>query len=204
MKSSYFKTIATSLSFIATTFIIAGQLQAATDQNQTDNWSKATSAYKTATTWATTPNTSSGQQDSIPEIDQLKKRMGDFITQGMQEMQKKGYAEPQSEIRSDILEKDGAFYLLVDLPGMKKDQISIEVKGQEVLISGERKVEDEFKTSNLIKIERKYGNFQRLYSVPEEFIADQISAKFENGVLQVRIPKKVTAQVVKPKTITIS
>ena len=142
--------------------------------------------------------------ETLPEIDRLKKRMGEFITQGMEEMQKKGYAEPQSEIRSDILEKDGAFYLLVDLPGMKKDQISIEVKGQEVLISGERKVEDEFKTSNLIKVERRYGNFQRIFSIPEEFIADQISAKFENGVLQIRIPKKVTTQVVKPKTITIS
>ncbi len=174
---------------------------AATDSS--DTWGRTTNAAKTASSWASSTN-SSGQQETLPEIERLKRKMGEFLNQGMDDLQKKGYVEPQSTVRSDVVEKDGAFYLLLDLPGMRKDLINIEVKGQEISISGDRKVEDEFKTSNLIKVERRYGNFQRIFSIPEEFIADQISAKYENGVLQVRIPKKATATVVKAKTITIS
>lgn len=171
--------------------------------NQNDPWGRATTAAKTASSWAANTNTSTSQE-TFPEIEQLKKRMGEFLNQGIDDLKKKNYVEPKSEIQSDVLEKDGAYYLLVDLPGMRKDLINIEVKGQEIMISGDRKVEEEFKTSNLIKVERRYGNFQRLYAIPAEFIADQISAKYENGVLQVRIPKKNTVEVVKPKTITIS
>lgn len=199
MKSSFFKLTAIGLYFLG--LVLAHS--AAWPQTD-DNWGKATTTTaKAASSWASSQNTSANQE-TLPELERLKRKMGEFITQGMEEMQKKGYAEPQSELRSDILEKDGAFYLLADLPGMRKDQINIEVKGQEVLISGDRKVEEEFKTSNLIKVERRYGNFQRVFSIPEEFIADQISAKYENGVLQVRIPKKAATAPVKPKTIAIS
>jgi len=175
----------------------------AEDQTK-DTWSQAKSTYNTASTWAA-PQNGSTTQDPLPaELEKLRRRMGEFLNQGIDDFQKKGYTDGQAGPKTDILEKDGAYYLLMDLPGVKKSEINIEVKGQEILISGERKVEEEFKISNLIKIERKYGNFERLYTIPEEFLADQISAKYENGVLQVRIPKKNTVEVVKPKTIAIS
>ena len=98
MKSSFFQATLISLLIILLGIVFPNSGHATTNTNQNDNWGKATSAYKTASTWASTPNsgTSSGQQESIPEIESLKKRMGEFITQGMEEMQKKGYAEPQS------------------------------------------------------------------------------------------------------------
>ncbi len=198
MKSSYLNQSAASL-FATFLFVLCPVTgHAATDQS--DPWGRTTTAYKTASTWANSPS----GQETLPEIERLKKKMGEFLNQGMDDLQKKGYVEPQSTVRSDVVEKDGAFYLLLDLPGMRKDLINIEVKGPEISISGDRKVEDEFKTSNLIKVERRYGSFQRIFSIPEEFIADQISAKYENGVLQVRIPKKNTAETVKPKTITVT
>lgn len=174
-------------------------------EEQTKNaWSQAGSTYRTASAWAT-PQSDTSTQDPLPaELEKLRRRMGEFLNQGIDDFQKKGYADGQVGPKTDILEKDGSYYLLMDLPGIKKSEINIEVKGQEILISGERKVEEEFKVSNLLKIERKYGNFERLYSVPDEFIADQISAKYENGVLQIKIPKKKETEAVKPKTIAIS
>ena len=174
----------------------------AEDQTK-DRWAQAGSAYGTASSWAA-PQSGTASQDTLPELDKLRRRMGEFLNQGIDDFQKKGYIDSQLGPKTDILEKDGSYYLLVDLPGIKKSEINIEVKGQEILISGERKVEEEFKVSNLVKIERRYGNFERLYSIPDEFIADQISAKYENGVLQIKIPRKQTTEAVKPKTIAIS
>jgi len=173
------------------------------EEQTKDAWTQAGSAYRTASSWAA-PQSGTTSQDTIPEIDKLRRRMGEFLNQGIDDFQKKGYIESKQGPKTDILEKDNSYYLLMDLPGVKKSEINIEVKGQEILISGERKVEEEFKVSNLIKIERKYGNFERLYSVPGEFVADQISAKYENGVLQIKIPRKKTAEAVKSKTIEIS
>lgn len=170
--------------------------------DSSDSWGPTSATTRSASAWVSTP--SSNQQDPLPEIERLKRKMGDFLNQGLDDSQRKAFAAPQNDPRSDVVEKDGSFYVLMDLPGMKKDQINIEVKGQEVLISGERKVDKEFKTSTLIKVERRYGGFQRVYTIPEEFIADQISAKYENGVLEVRIPKKNAEEVVKPKTIAVS
>ncbi len=182
--------------------LISPQAQAE-DQNK-DAWSQANSTYRNASAWAT-PQGGSTTQDPLPaELEKLRRRMGEFLNQGIDDFQKKGYTDGQAGPKTDILEKDGSYYLLMDLPGVKKSEINIEVKGQEILISGERKVEEEFKVSNLVKIERKYGNFERLYTIPDEFLADQISAKYENGVLQIKIPKKKETEVVKPKTIAIS
>ncbi len=174
----------------------------AEDQTK-DAWTQTGSAYRAASSWAS-PQSDTATQETIPELDKLRRRMGEFLNQGLEDFQKKGYIEGQAGPKTDILEKDGAYYLLMDLPGVKKSEINIEVKGQEILISGERKVEEEFKVSNLVKIERRYGNFERLYAIPDEFIADQISAKYENGVLQIKIPRKKETEAVKPKTITIT
>lgn len=195
MKLTFFKQILILTAF----FSLCSFSQArAENTSSSDAWSKANTAYRTAASWAEENN-----QDTLPELEKLRRRMGDFLNQGLEDFQRKGYLN-QNLPRADILEKDGVFYILADLPGMKKDQINIEVKGQEILISGDRKVEEAFKVSNLIKIERQYGNFERIYTIPEAFIADQISAKYENGVLQVKIPKKKIEETVQPKTISVT
>lgn len=167
-----------------------------------DNWDKNPAATSAAATWAAP---AAGDSDILPEIQKLRERMGEFLNQGMDELQKKGYTGGSTaEPRTDILEKEGAFFVLADLPGMRKDEINIEVNGQVIMISGDRKVTQEFKTSNLYKVERRYGSFKRAYTMPEEFMADQVSAKYENGVLEVRVPKKNNTPAPKPKTIAIS
>lgn len=198
MKSLNFLTLLTA--FFAL-ILISPQIYA--EDKTKDAWSQAGAGYQNNSNWAS-PQSGTSTQDPLPaELEKLRRRMGEFLNQGIDDFQKKGYVDAQTGPKTDILEKDGSYYLLIDLPGVKKSEINIEVKGQELLISGERKVEEEFKVSNLLKIERKYGSFERLYKIPDEFLADQISAKYESGVLQIKIPKKKETAAVKPKTIAV-
>lgn len=195
--SLIYKTTFTAITFSLITF------HAFADDQTQNAWTQAGKAYQTASSWAA-PQNSIDAQDALPELEKLRRRMGEFINQGMEDFHRKGYLDGQAGPKTDVLEKDGSYYLLMDLPGVDKNEINIEVKGQELLVSGERKVEDEFKVSNLIKIERRYGNFERVYTIPDEFIADKISAKYENGVLQIKIPRKKVTEEIKPKTIEIA
>jgi len=86
-------------------------------------------------------------------------------------------------------EADDAYYIEVDLPGVKKEDISIDVKDNILTISGERKIEDERKDEEFYRVESVYGKFERSFSLPEDVDVDKIEAKAENGVLIVKIPK---------------
>ncbi|WP_456432237.1 Hsp20/alpha crystallin family protein [Nitratifractor sp.] len=99
-------------------------------------------------------------------------------------------------------EADDAYYIEVDLPGVKKEDISIDVKDNVLTISGERKIEEERKGDDFYRVESVYGKFERSFTLPEDVDADKIEAEAKDGVLTVRIPK---AQVVEkaPKKIEI-
>jgi HSP20 family protein len=99
-------------------------------------------------------------------------------------------------------EADDAYYIEVDLPGVKKEDISIDVNDNVLTISGERKVEEERKDEEFYRVESVYGKFERSFTLPEDVDADKIEAEAKDGVLTVKIPK---AQVVEkaPKKIEI-
>ncbi|WP_456392383.1 Hsp20/alpha crystallin family protein [Nitratifractor sp.] len=99
-------------------------------------------------------------------------------------------------------EADDAYYIEVDLPGVKKEDISIDVDDNVLTISGERKVEEERKDEEFYRVESFYGKFERSFTLPEDVDADKIEAEAKDGVLTVKIPK---AQVVEkaPKKIEI-
>ncbi|MCD6283386.1 Hsp20/alpha crystallin family protein [bacterium] len=100
----------------------------------------------------------------------------------------------------DIKEEDNGFKVKVDLPGMDKDDICIEVDGNRLAISGERKFEQEEKKENYHFVERSYGKFYRSFTLPAIVQADKIDATYKDGVLEVNLPKK---EEVKPKKVTI-
>lgn len=89
----------------------------------------------------------------------------------------------------DIAETENAFLLNFDIPGLKKEDIHIEVKGHQLAISGERKREDETKNNGFHRVERSFGKFTRSFDLPEGTNTDVIEASYENGVLKVAIPK---------------
>ncbi|MBL7847778.1 MAG: Hsp20/alpha crystallin family protein [Cyclobacteriaceae bacterium] len=91
--------------------------------------------------------------------------------------------------RVDIVENDNAFELHVAVPGMNKEDFSIEVKDNFLTVSGERKFTSEKKDANWHSIETQFGQFSRSFALPENVDSAKIAAKYNNGILEVSIPK---------------
>lgn len=89
----------------------------------------------------------------------------------------------------DLIETDDAFVLKADLPGIGRDQVDIEVKDRVLTVSGERKAEHEDGSEGFYRVERSFGRFSRSMSLPDGVDADAITADFDGGVLEVRVPK---------------
>ena len=92
----------------------------------------------------------------------------------------------------DLEEKDGNYLVTVDLPGLKKEEIKIDLHENVLSISGERVREEQSEGGRYS--ERSYGKFMRTFSLPTTGDADKINAQFENGVLKVTLPKAETAR----------
>ena len=101
----------------------------------------------------------------------------------------------------DLVETDDHFVLRADLPGMSQDDVKIELEDNVLTLSGERGAEHETNQEGYYRVERAYGNFSRSLTLPKGVDADAVSASFDRGVLEVRIPKPEAA---KPKRIEIA
>lgn len=102
----------------------------------------------------------------------------------------------------DVFEKDGRLVTKIDLPGIKKEDVKVEVTDGHLAISGERKSEAEEKKEGFYRCERQYGSFYRAVPLPEEAKIEDVKAAFSNGVLEVSVPMPAKAQV-KPRTVEI-
>jgi HSP20 family protein len=89
----------------------------------------------------------------------------------------------------DLVEAEDHFVLKADLPGLGESDVSIEVQDGTLTISGERKAEHEARERGWYRIERSFGSFSRSLTLPDGVDPDGISAEFDRGVLEVRIPK---------------
>ncbi|NOQ85825.1 MAG: Hsp20 family protein [Deltaproteobacteria bacterium] len=100
----------------------------------------------------------------------------------------------------DINEGDKAITLKADLPGIKKEDVHIDVNDGVITLRGERKFEKEDKRENYHRIERSYGSFHRSFTLPSTVDAEKIKAKYKDGILEVTLPKTEEA---KPKSIPV-
>jgi HSP20 family protein len=89
----------------------------------------------------------------------------------------------------DLVETGEQLVLRADLPGLTKDDVELEVKDGVLTISGERKADHEEKSEGYYRVERAFGRFSRSLTVPDGIDAEGITADFNEGVLEVRIPK---------------
>jgi len=89
----------------------------------------------------------------------------------------------------DLVEEEDEFVLRADLPGLSEDDVEIEIKDSVLTISGERKAKETREGEGYYRVERAFGNFSRSLSLPEGVAAEQVTASFDNGVLEVRVPK---------------
>jgi HSP20 family protein len=104
----------------------------------------------------------------------------------------------------EVFERNQKFVVRVDLPGLKKEDVKIEVAHDELTIEGERKLEkEEKKEEGLYRTERTYGEFFRRIEVPEYVKAEQAVATFKNGVLEIEMPV-IPVPEVKKRTVEIT
>jgi HSP20 family protein len=94
----------------------------------------------------------------------------------------------------EVLEKDNRLITKVDLPGVKKEDVKVEVTDGQLTISGERKREGEEETENVYRCEREYGRFYRSVVLPERVKLEDVKATFADGVLEVSVPMPVAQE----------
>ncbi len=103
------------------------------------------------------------------------------------------FSNSENEITSwnpmvDIFEEDGKIVVKADLPGVKKEDISINVENRILTLKGERVKEDEVKEDNFFRRERSFGSFQRSFTLPADIKTEDIKANFKEGILKIEIP----------------
>ena len=101
----------------------------------------------------------------------------------------------------DLLESGDHFVLRADLPGMSEEDVKIELEDSTLTISGERKVEHETEQEGYYRVERASGSFSRSLTLPKGVDPETVTARFDRGVLEVRIPKP---EARKPRRIEIA
>lgn len=102
---------------------------------------------------------------------------------------------------TDINESEAGYEITMDLPGIKPEEVAIEIHEQRLQIKGERAASSNEKENKTHYNERVYGNFHRTFKLPKDANESAIDAKFEHGVLNISIPK---IEKVQPRKITIS
>ncbi len=118
-----------------------------------------------------------------------------FGTQGQQGLSKRWVPA------MDLVEVGDSLVLKADLPGLRREDVDIEVKDGVLTISGERKDEHEEKADGYYRVERTFGSFSRTLTLPKGIDAEGITADFADGVLEVKVPKPEER---KPHRIEIS
>ena len=138
--------------------------------------------------------------DSYKTVLELRKRINDLFQQSMISVE--AFREMRTEGPSwmppfDMLETEDEFLLFGELPGILKEDLEIQLKGNELTVRGERRPEMADSVTHYQLAERFSGGFQRRFQLPEQIIESKVSTSLNEGLLEIRLPKR------KPRTITI-
>jgi HSP20 family protein len=138
--------------------------------------------------------------DPFEELSVLRNRMDRLINRMGDEIETTPAKIANWAPTADIVETKDALIVKAELPGLTEKEINVEVENGVLTISGERKFEQETKEKNFLRVERAYGKFIRTLTLPPNVETDKIHAAFNDGLLELTIPKKEEA---KPKKITL-
>jgi HSP20 family protein len=98
-------------------------------------------------------------------------------------------------VKVDVAEKNGAYKVTAELPGVKKEDIQVSIDGSQVTLAAEVKKEKEAsQDERVLHTERVYGKVMRSFTLPQEVDESKAEAKFRDGVLELTLPKKQAAQ----------
>jgi HSP20 family protein len=147
----------------------------------------------------TTANTS-GVEEFDPFRDWFRSPFPGRLTRLLREPLSKGESPALWSPAVDLVESKEGYAISVELPGAKKEDVSVECHDNLLSIHGEKKSEREEKDEHRHYVERSYGSFSRSFRLPSDASADRVKATFKDGVLTIEIPK---AEERKPKTVAI-
>jgi len=124
------------------------------------------------------------------ELEEMQRTLSRLLGEG-------GVAPTEEDVwlpAVDIRETEDAILVEAEVPGVRKEDIKVDVKDGVLTISGERKYEREEKEENVHRIERAYGRFSRSFALPTNVDVERVQAKLRDGVLTIRLPKKESAK----------
>jgi HSP20 family protein len=108
------------------------------------------------------------------------------------------FEEEEATIRKalcDMVDKGDHYELSVEVPGIEKEKVDVKATKHSIEITGEQKEKMEEKAKNYVYNERSYRSFYRRVPIPEEIVPSKIEAKMNNGVLNIKMPKKTPTKV---------
>ena len=91
--------------------------------------------------------------------------------------------------QTDLIETDDSFQLRLDVPGMTKSDIDINLQNRTLTVSGERESETKEESEEYVRVERAFGSFHRTFTLPDAVDDENIKATYDNGVLSIHVPK---------------
>ncbi len=103
--------------------------------------------------------------------------------------------------RTTVAETESQYEVQVDLPGIKAEDLQVEMRGQQLWLVGERKQEKEEKGKTYHRVEQEFGRFERVIPLPLPVDESKIKAQYHDGILKVTVPK---SEAVRPKRISVS
>jgi len=103
----------------------------------------------------------------------------------------------------DIAESKKAYRISVEVPGIDPEQIDLQVEGDTLVLSGEKRQESDDEDEGFHRMERSYGQFRRVLTLPEDADAEGIKADFKNGVLEIKVPRVKQAEKAGAKKVRI-
>lgn len=118
-------------------------------------------------------------------LDEMERFMRSFRTEGDEDMK---------SLTCDVDETENEFIITADLPGVKKEDVSIEVNGRNLIIHAERQRDETRDTRHRHFTTRYFGSYERSIYLPDNVDKDEISAHFHNGVLEINMPKTEVEQ----------
>ncbi|MGE0405018.1 MAG: Hsp20/alpha crystallin family protein [Candidatus Korobacteraceae bacterium] len=150
--------------------------------------------------------------DPFTELVPVQERMNRFLRDFLRDRDEGGnsqLAAPAFAPPIDIYEDQNHLVVEMEIPGMKEEDLNIQIDGNVLTVRGERKLEREEKGADFRRIERQYGVFQRSITLPASVDPNNADASYDNGVLRIQLPKREEAKarqikVGESKTLSMS
>lgn len=139
--------------------------------------------------------------DPFRELEALQENVNRLFEESIVRPRRESRADRVWAPPVDLAEDEDKVVVKAELPGMKREDIDIELSGDALTTRGERKFENEERKEDYERVERAYGRFQRSFTIGVPVKSDEVKASYRDGLLEITIPK---SEEVKPKKVDVT